>query len=282
MKISVMHSNLKRPFDEVLDICVELGLDGIHYSCKELDARTSPAADRKEYLDKIKARGLEVSALCCWGGQVDLGDREKHAENIAWGKQILELAIDLETTIWQAHVGVMPWSTDDPRWSAFVDACGEIAAYGETLGACLAMETGPEPARIMQRLIETVDSPGLRCNYDPANLILWPVILRDRGLLATPYDKAEAIAEFEPNEGVKRLGQYTVHTHAKDAIVTAEGKRQEVPLGQGFVDWQRYLGLLKESGYEGYLAIERETGEDPVGDIRRAATFLREQLAQLG
>lgn len=281
MKISVMHSNLKRPFDEVLDLCVELGLDGIHYSCKELDARTSPLSERKEYLAKIKARGLEVSALCCWGGQVDLGDREKHAENIAWGKQLLELAIDLESPIWMAHVGVMPQDPDNPRWQAFVDATGEIAAHGETLGACLAMETGPEPARVMQRLIETVNSPGLRCNYDPANLILWPAILKQRGLDDTPYVKEDAIALFEPNEGVKRLGPYIVHTHAKDALVDDAGQRKEVPLGQGFVDWQRYLGLLKEAGYDGYLAIERETGEDPVGDIRRAATFLREQLALL-
>ncbi len=282
MKISVMHSNLKRPFDEVLDLCVELELDGIHYSCKELDARTSPLSERKEYLAKIKAHGLEVSALCCWGGQVDLGDREKLPENIAWGKQLLELAIDLETTIWMAHVGVMPQDPDHPRWQAFVDATGEIAAHGEKLGACLAMETGPEPARVMQRLIETVRSSGLRANYDPANLILWPAILKQRGLDDTPYDKDQAIALFEPNEGVKRLAPYIVHTHAKDALVHPDGTRQEVPLGEGFVDWQRYLGLLQEAGYDGYLAIERETGEDPVGDIRRAATFLREQLALLG
>ena len=281
MKISVMHSNLKRPFDEVLDLCVELELDGIHYNCSELDARTSTTAERQAYLKKIEAHGLEVSALCCWGGQVDLGDAGKHPENIAWGKQLLEMAIDMGSTIWMAHVGVMPRETSDPRWQAFLDATGELAAHGEKLGACLAMETGPEPARVMQRLIETVDSPGLRCNYDPANLILWPAILIQRGLADGPYDKDTAIGDYEPNEGVKRLAPYIVHTHAKDAMVSAEGQRQEVPLGQGFVDWQRYLGLLKESGYDGYLAIERETGNDPVGDIRRAATFLREQLAML-
>lgn len=280
MKISVMHSNLRKPFDEVLQIAGELELDGLHLNCGgEFDARTMTTSERKAALKKIKDHGLEISALCCWGGGVDLGEAEHHPENIAWGKKLLEMAVDMESPIWMAHVGVMPWSTDDPRWQAFVDATGELARYGETLGACLAMETGPEPARIMQRLIETVDSPGLRANYDPANLILWPVILIERGKMAGPYDKDRALAEFEPTEGVKRLGQYTAHTHAKDALVHPDGKRQEVPLGQGFVDWPRYLTLLKEAGYDGYLAIERETGEDPVGDIRRAASFLREQLA---
>ncbi len=283
MKISVMHTNLRRPFDEALQIARELELDGIHLSCGgEFDARTLDQAGRRATLQKIRSHGLEISALCCWGGQVDLGEPEKHPENIAWGKQVLEMSVDMEAPIWMGHIGVMPQDTADPTWQPFVDACGELARYGEKLGACLAMETGPEPPRVMRRLIETVNSPGLRVNYDPANLVLWPVILIDRGKAPGPYDKAQALAEYQPVEGVATLGQYIVHTHAKDALVHPDGKRQEVPLGTGFVDWQRYLRLLQAQGFDGYLAIERETGEDPVGDIRRAATFLREQLALLG
>ena len=66
-----------------------------------------------------------------------------------------------------------------------------------------------------------------------------------------------------------------MHTHAKDALVHPDGKRQEVPLGTGWVDWPRYVGYLREAGFDGYFAIERETGEDPVGDIQAAVDFLR-------
>jgi sugar phosphate isomerase/epimerase len=41
------------------------------------------------------------------------------------------------------------------------------------------------------------------------------------------------------------------------------------------------LRLLKENGYDGYLAIEREAGEDRVGEISRAAQFLKERLQEL-
>jgi hypothetical protein len=155
-----------------------------------------------------------------------------------------------------------------------VDGAGEIARYGEKVGACLAIETGPEPPAVLERLIHTLgDSPGLRINYDPANLILWPAGFAQRQ--GVPYDREQAWAEFEPVEGARRLGQYIVHTHAKDALVHADGKRQEVPLGTGWVEWARYISLLREAGFDGYFAIERETGDDPVGDITRAVQFLR-------
>ena len=54
-----------------------------------------------------------------------------------------------------------------------------------------------------------------------------------------------------------------------------------MPLGEGDVPWPRYLKTLKDIGYDGYLTIEREVGENPAADIAVAATFLREQLAKL-
>jgi sugar phosphate isomerase/epimerase len=74
------------------------------------------------------------------------------------------------------------------------------------------------------------------------------------------------------------LGPHIVHTHAKDALVRDDGRYQEVPLGQGWVDWPRYLAYLRAVGYHGYFAVERETGDDPVGDITRAVQFLRQVL----
>ena len=85
---------------------------------------------------------------------------------------------------------------------------------------------------------------------------------------------------FDPVQGVYDLGDLIVHTHAKDGIGPGPN-RGEVPLGEGEVPWPEYLRALKEIGYDGYLTIEREVGEDPAADIVTAATFLREQLAKL-
>jgi len=69
-----------------------------------------------------------------------------------------------------------------------------------------------------------------------------------------------------------------VHTHAKDGVFDS-GKtgHQEVPLGEGDVNFPHYLHALRETGFNGYLTIERECGDDPVADIAAAIAFLKQQ-----
>jgi sugar phosphate isomerase/epimerase len=50
----------------------------------------------------------------------------------------------------------------------------------------------------------------------------------------------------------------------------------EPPIGEGDVDFKKYLGALKEIGYDGYLTIERETGADPTQDIIKAVEYVKE------
>ena len=52
----------------------------------------------------------------------------------------------------------------------------------------------------------------------------------------------------------------------------------ELHLGQGAVDWDRYLNALEAIGYRGYLTVEREVGANPEVDIRAAVQFLRSRV----
>jgi L-ribulose-5-phosphate 3-epimerase len=275
MKIAVMLGNLKMDPYEGMKKVVDMEVTGLHLSIGggPFAPENMDKAARKQLLEHIRSLGLEISAVSAWGGNVDLGEADKTEHDIAWARRILDMTIDLECNIWQAHVGIMPTDTSDPRWSVYLDSTGIISQYAESLGASLAIETGPEPPKVLKRLIEDIGSAGLRVNYDPANLILWPVrLFSERG---EEYDRKKAWAEFEPLTGVKVLGEYIVHTHAKDALVKRDGTRKEVPLGSGWVDWPVYVQSLMDEGYEGYYAIERETGDDPVGDITRAVEFLK-------
>ena len=53
---------------------------------------------------------------------------------------------------------------------------------------------------------------------------------------------------------------------------------KEVPLGQGQVPWDAYLAALRKAGFNGFLTIERECGNDPEGDIRLAYDFLKNKI----
>ena len=98
-------------------------------------------------------------------------------------------------------------------------------------------------------------------------------------------------------EAVSILKNYIVHTHVKDgrkldpelkaetvyhafavggvAALNACKGFEELPIGQGDVDWKSYMKALREIGYDGYLTIEREAGDAPFDDIRSAVKFIR-------
>ena len=154
------------------------------------------------------------------------------------------------------------------------DACGELAAYADSVGAHFAIETGPEPAKTLRGFLDSLNSRGVAVNLDPANLTM---VCRDDAVAA-----------------VHTLKDYIVHTHAKDGrqlhdcdpeIVYGIKPRDpscvtdesfiELPLGEGDVPFPAYLKALDEVGYRGFLTIEREVGENPAKDIATAVDFLK-------
>ena len=156
------------------------------------------------------------------------------------------------------------------------DACGQLAAYADSMQAHFAIETGPEPSAVLKRFLDGLHSTGVAVNLDPANLVM--------------------VTGDDPVRAVHNLKDYIVHTHAKDgrklydknpeiiyglvpddAIVT-DPSFAEVPLGEGQVPFAGYLAALEEVGYRGFLTIEREVGGNPYGDIELAVSFLKEKL----
>src|SRR6185437_954455 len=96
--------------------------------------------------------------------------------------------------------------------------------------------------------LDRFDTGSLGVNLDPANLLLHG---------------------FDPYESIQALGRRIVHAHAKDARQdSASRSAEEVPLGHGDIDWMKFLGVLEEVEYRGWLTIERETGQSP-GRCRR-------------
>jgi L-ribulose-5-phosphate 3-epimerase len=270
MKIGAMTTSFRKPFNESLEAAAALQVDGVqiwateitYYNPKhrvgELDPEETGAVEQEKLRVDLKRLNLEISALC---GDLGRGfiKPDHISEDVEKTKQMMDLCAALGVKVLTSHIGTIP---DDPQskgWKTAAAALEEIGAHGDRIGVYFASETGPESGADLAKFLRSLKTKSVRANYDPANLTMMG---------------------FDAIQGVYDLGDLIVHTHAKD------GKRpgpdcKEVPLGKGDVDWPRYLRALKEIGYDGYLTIEREVGENPAADISTAASFLREQLAKL-
>ena len=273
--IGVMLDSFRLPVKEALKKAREVGASGVQiYATKgEMAPEALSAHARKELLARIHDEGLVVSALCGDLG-MGFGNREKNPELIERSKRILDLACDLETKVVTTHISVVPEHEDHPRYAVMQQACAALAEYADSLSAHFAIETGPEPSERLRKFLDSLGSRGVAVNFDPANLqMVW---------------KEDAAA------AVKNLAPYIVHTHAKDGrqlyfrspeeiygIVQPEPDAvispsfEELPLGEGDVDFKGWLDALRGIGYNSFLTIEREVGGNPEADIRKAVEYLQ-------
>jgi len=282
MKIGVMLESFRKDdFREGVEAAAALGADGIQAYCVDrsiLKYNEITPSKAKEILDIVKSNGLVFSAIC---GDFFTGfmNEEKNPEVVEKSKRVLEAAKLLECDVVTTHIGTLPVNETREKEVAR-KACRELAMFADSMGSAFAVETGPEMATTLLGFLDSLGAGGVRVNFDPANLVM------------VAGDKAET--------AVKTLGKYIVHTHAKDGIKLNDGRKRdivvggeakdhdqllgmgleylELPLGEGDVNFDTYLPALASTGFDGFLTIEREVGENPSADIALAVNFLREKL----
>lgn len=259
MKIGVVDSNFRVPFEESLRLAKEMGFQGVQIWVTGALDPENLGAGADWVRETVHKYGLEISALCG-----DLGYGFAYEEGLEWRikktKEYLAYSVDLGAPIVTTHIGVIPDDRNHPDWDKLRRSLDEIGAYGEKVGAVLAAETGPEEPELMREFFQTLNTSAIKINYDPANLVMMG---------------------FDPIKGVYTLAPYIVHTHAKDGIRLPNGQIGEAPLGKGQVPWKEYIKALRDNGYKGYLTVEREVGEQPIEEIKEAKEFLSALLKDL-
>lgn len=272
MKIGVITDCFKLPLGESIKLAGQLGFSGIqiYATSGEFSPETLTESTKIEFKKQLKSSGLEISALCGDMGGHGFEIAEDNPERIEKTKRIIDLAEEFDTHVITTHIGVIPADKSNPRYKVMLDALTECGRYAKEKNITLAIETGPETAATLLQFLEDTDG-GVGVNLDPANFVM--------------------VTGQDPVEAVEMLGKYIVHTHAKDGIMLkrtdpkiiydhfATGGIEalnvadyfiETPLGEGNVDFPNYLNALRKIGYNGYLTVEREAGENPAADIKAA------------
>ncbi len=114
-----------------------------------------------------------------------------------------------------------------------------------------------DSARKARRLLDEIGSPHLKVTIDPANLFHAGELPRMKEIL----DEAFAL-----------VGREIVLAHAKD--LDHDGEAGHKPAGQGVLDYDRYVGLLRKYDFKGPLLLHGLSA----GQVSGCVAFLRAKL----
>ena len=297
-----------KPFEEMLDFVVELGLEAVEIGTGAYPGNTycNPAAlldDGKRlqaFRDAIRSRGLTISALSCHGNPIHPDTSRARADHDVFVKTV-ELAqrLDVGTVITfsgcpggdpqasQPNWIVSPWPPEftsmlEWQWrERVVPYWTETAKAAHAADVKIAIEMHPNfvayNPESMLRLRDV--APGtIGCNFDPSHMI---------------WQQVDVVS------AIRALGDAIYHVHAKDCRVdrantaingvldgksyTRERERswifRTVGYGRDALFWKDLVSNLRMVGYDGVISIEHEDSlmSGPEG-LRKAIAFLKPLL----
>jgi len=232
---------------DFVDFCHEQGLAGA-----ELTSYYFPEQVTREYLLRLKRhchlRGVSIS-----GGAI---------RNDFCSADAVQVEADVaHTRTWVDHYALLGapairiFAGKEVKGEALEQTlarcartCQTACAYAATQGVMLALENhGGVTARAegLLEIVRQVDSPAFGVNFDSGNF----------------RDSDDAYAEL------KRIAPYAVNAQIK---VEMHQAGQTVP-----TDLPRVIGILREAGYSGWVALEYEASEEPLEAIPRWLDQLR-------
>lgn len=218
----------------------ELGVDGV-----SLESCFIPQRDDPAYMGQIKSilDEYNLDRVYAWGHPDGLeGGKNKaeyqemiksfgHARNI--GAKVMRV---VGSSLMFRH------EPHQPQIERLAAMFKEAVKVAEEYDIKMAVENHIDfTADEIMQLLEKVDSPYLGLNFDTGNFLR---LLDD------------------PIKGMEKLARHTYATHIKDLKVQKGAAADEwfffssTPVGDGYVDNQQLAQMLKNAGYQGFLAVE--------------------------
>ena len=261
--IGICSWSLQTDVAGVADAMDKIGIEQVH-----LAVRAAVEDNGDDYLAAVQKQNWTVSCTMIDFPQEDYSTLESikitggivpdeyWEQNRRLFLDATDVTVKLSVKYLSMHAGFIDES--DPAYiKKFYDRIRFLADAAGHKEILLLLETGQETAEDLKHFLEELDHSAVGVNFDPANMIL--------------YDKGN------PIDAVRVLAPWIKHIHIKDATRTTQPGTwgAEVPWGNGQVGTEAFLNVLKEIGFNGVMAIEREAGDDRFGDIKLAAERLK-------
>ena len=276
MEIGIFDTTYTRPtLEQTLDAIVQSGIHAIQFHFKsvglpELPERIDPVL-QSEVRRQMQEHGITMSSVSGTFNMShpDLAVRQDGIQRLhvlaatceGLGTSVITLCTGTRNTasMWRPH----PDNGTPEAWRDMLATMQEAVAIAEKYGVTLAFE--PEVSNVVdsaqkaRRLIDEMQSPNLKVVMDGANIYHKGELPRMREILTEAFDL---------------LGPDIALTHAKD--LDRDGEAGHLAAGQGLLDYDLYIRLLRQSNYRGPLVLHGLTESQVPGCV----AFLKEKIGQ--
>jgi len=273
------------PLEQVIRKAPKLGYTGLEIMAKRPHASVVDMMNtrRRRALKRLMAQ--EGVQAACIAGYTDIWAGWDHLDNPYPEKEILylralgELASDWECRLVRIFTAYerphLPYSSLLPRViSVLQEASDLVAPLGVTLAVqnhhCIGADY-----RTMADLLLQVNRPNCRAAFDAWSAAVQGADLAEAARAMAPWEVFTTVCDYQRRPRFHYNWHLTNYTPVEDHL-------QMVPMGEGFIDYQAFLGELKRAGYDGWISFEMcapfvRGGSEPVLDevASHAADYVR-------
>lgn len=239
------------PLEEAIRRIAGIGYTGVEVGCAAPHAWPAylDQPRRQFLLDTARRHNVVFSSLVpALGGGPGLNpaspDPAERAACAQYHRDLVDLAVDWGRPLLVWVGGWIMYGVERARaWELARETLRPIAAYANDRGVRIAVE----PTSADSDLVETLDG---------ALQLVAEIGLPNLGVM---FDTYHALYRHErPADYVRQAGGRLIHVHLADV--------DRLPPGRGRLDLRPMLQALRETGYDGYLAMEigfSSRGVDP-------------------
>ncbi len=234
---------------QFIDYCADHGCQGT-----ELTSYYFPTPVTDEVLFRLKRhaflRGLAISGTSV-GNNFALPPGSQRDQQMAAVKTGIDRAQLLGAPYLRVFAGGSRSLSKAEAQRLAISALQEACEYAATKGVMLGLENdgGIVPASDdLLEIVQAVRSPWFGVNLDVGNF-----------------------QTDDPYQDLARCVPYAINVHMK-AEIQRRGQKPEP------ADFPRLIKMLRDAGYQGYIALEYEAAEDPWQAVPRVLAQLKELL----
>jgi sugar phosphate isomerase/epimerase len=254
MKIGAMDNVLAKPWNELFDEAARLSFDGVELDLRPdtyLESEIWSDEGRRALKERSKRTGVDLASVCMDGVAGLMTKQETHDACVQAVADLRRYCDELGAGVILFPMSKQADQSEEEAVAMWRDGFKAAFAASQGCRAKVGMESVGRTGRSAEQamaMIEAVNSPVFGVYYDVGN---------------ADYQSFDPIAEID------KLGKHIVQIHVKE--IGAE-------MGQGKLDFPAIFAAIKRVGYDGYLILETEAGDDPAANAARNREFVKSLL----